>query len=270
MGTGSRGQGKAVHRAWNTLTPGWAHGTGGITSCRQTPRHHRDVKPTSAVPSCHEQLPRGKSRNAQLSWPLASIPWLLFPLLTAPSPVCRHRVPKPCSSSHPRAAHGSPHWADPRGTCSEQRVGSAPPKSARLVPHPSLPALQRAALGLVSLSPTSPGPPWAPTAARCCQGTAEGSWGPPVAGRQSSRMLGYPGNRADIAGDAGKLCPRCAGCHRRCQGNSRRHPAGKGGGGAGEGAWQRSPASPACMLAHALGPRGGGSAIASPLGHWGR
>lgn len=77
-------------------------------------------------------------------------------------------------------------------------------------------------------------------------------------------MLGYPGNRADIAGDAGKLCPRCAGCHRRCQGNSRRHPAGKGA--AGEGAWQRSPASPACMVAHALGARGLALPLPAPWG----
>lgn len=81
-------------------------------------------------------------------------------------------------------------------------------------------------------------------------GTAEGSWGPPVPACQSSRMLGYPGNSDDIAGDAGKLCPRCAGCHRRCQGNSRRHPAGKVG--AGVGAWQCPPASPACSPAGIL------------------
>lgn len=74
----------------------------------------------------------------------------------------------------------------------------------------------------------------APTAAQCeWLGTAEGSWGPPVPACQSSRMLGYPGNGDDIAGDAGKLCPRCAGCHRRCQGNSRRHPAGELGAGVG-------------------------------------
>lgn len=85
-------------------------------------------------------------------------------------------------------------------------------------------------------------------------------------------LLGYPGNSDDIAGHAGKLCPRCAGCHRRCQGNSRRHPAGEVGAGLGAGQC-------CCPVAHSLGalrlalpppsPRGTAEAMRRGLSPWG-
>lgn len=185
---------------------------------------------------------------------------------TVPSPLRRdgvgHRVgalsPSCASPPSPQAAHslGCPTPGRPPRHLqgAEHGQGSVRDRQSCLLPQgcraiclicPSL-GLERATLGPASLylplGHSHPRPPRATAQALppvLCFRVANGWAQQKAVGglRSSSTCLPEPApgcwvtreTADDIAGEAGKLCPRCSGCHRRCQGNGGRHPAGEGG-----------------------------------------
>lgn len=113
-------------------------------------------------------------------------------------------------------------------------------------------------------------------------GTAEGGgWAevlPYLPARAGSGCWVTRETADDIAGEAGKLCPRCSGCHRRCQGNDGDIPqvsdGGEGNGRPGDAPRLRLPCPargslPCAGWARALGEPGGLSLhLTAPQGHW--
>lgn len=183
-----------------------------------------------------------------------------------------HHVPEPCHSSHSPSClfPGLPNARQTQKAPSESRARTGLPAFPRLqghLPYLPIPGSGKSNPGACQPDPTAqPQPPKASTGHRT--GTAlppvlcfwvTNGWAQQkaVGGlRSSSTCLpeSAPGcwvtweTADDIAGEAGKLCPRCSGCHRRCQGNSGRHPAGKRGwrsGGPGDAPRLHPPSPPA-------------------------